>query len=109
MRVKALLAVRCLVVALAALVQALAAITDTVDVKFDEWMTPSKPAYPHDPAVAPDGSIWYTGAAREHRSAASIRRRSSSRSSRCRRRTPGRTACSRTRTATSGTPATPPA
>ena len=24
-------------------------------------MTPSTPAYPHDPAVAPDGSIWYTG------------------------------------------------
>jgi virginiamycin B lyase len=38
-----------------------AAITDTVDVKFDQWMTPSTPAYPHDPAVAPDGSIWYTG------------------------------------------------
>ncbi|MBI3493587.1 MAG: lyase [Acidobacteria bacterium] len=44
----------------AALVQALPAITDNVDVKIDEWMTPSKPAYPHDPAVAPDGSIWYT-------------------------------------------------
>jgi virginiamycin B lyase len=40
---------------------AAASITDAVDVKFDEWMTPSKPAYPHDPAVAPDGSIWYTG------------------------------------------------
>jgi virginiamycin B lyase len=38
-----------------------AAITDAVDVKFDQWMTPSTPAYPHDPAVAPDGSIWYTG------------------------------------------------
>jgi len=37
------------------------AISDQVDVKFDQWMTPSKPAYPHDPAVAPDGSIWYTG------------------------------------------------
>ena len=37
------------------------AISDSVDVKFDQWMTPSKPAYPHDPAVAPDGSIWYTG------------------------------------------------
>jgi virginiamycin B lyase len=44
-----------------ALIQAApASISDTVDVKFDEWMTPSKPAYPHDPAVAPDGSIWYT-------------------------------------------------
>ena len=40
--------------------QALPAISDSVDVKIDEWMTPSKPAYPHDPAVAPDGSIWYT-------------------------------------------------
>jgi len=37
------------------------AITDSVDVKFDQWMTPSTPAYPHDPAVAPDGSVWYTG------------------------------------------------
>jgi len=49
-----------LIVALAALVQARPAITDNIDVKFDDWMTPSKPAYPHDPAVAPDGSIWYT-------------------------------------------------
>src|SRR5882724_4672804 len=45
----------------AALVRALPAITDNVDVKIEEWMTPSKPAYPHDPAVAPDGSVWYTG------------------------------------------------
>src|SRR5437763_14525866 len=45
----------------AAIVHAAAAISDTVDVKFAQWMTPSKPAYPHDPAVAPDGSIWYTG------------------------------------------------
>src|SRR5438874_12203223 len=37
-----------------------ASISDAIDVKFDEWMTPSKPAYPHDPAVAPDGSVWYT-------------------------------------------------
>src|SRR5262245_25508242 len=37
------------------------AISDSVDVKFEQWMTPSKPAYPHDPAVAPDGSVWYTG------------------------------------------------
>ena len=51
-----------LALAVAALgVHAAAAISDTVDVKFEQWMTPSKPAYPHDPAVAPDGSIWYTG------------------------------------------------
>jgi virginiamycin B lyase len=52
----------CLVLGLAltAIVRA-AAIADTVDVKIDEWLTPSHPPYPHDPAVAPDGSIWYTG------------------------------------------------
>jgi virginiamycin B lyase len=38
-----------------------AAIPESVDVKFEQWMTPSNPPYPHDPAVAPDGSIWYTG------------------------------------------------
>jgi len=57
-RIPALLAI---LVAAAALAHAAPAISDNVDVKFDQWMTPSKPAYPHDPAVAPDGSIWYTG------------------------------------------------
>ncbi len=33
----------------------------SVMVGFKEWLTPSHPPYPHDPAVAPDGSIWYTG------------------------------------------------
>jgi virginiamycin B lyase len=33
-----------------------------VSVTFKEWMTPSKPAYPHDPAYSPiDASVWYTG------------------------------------------------
>src|SRR5690349_9960851 len=33
-----------------------------VNVTFTEWMTPSKPPYPHDPAYsAVDGSVWYTG------------------------------------------------
>ena len=59
MRVKAL-ALLALVLSLAAFLQAAPAISDNIDVKFDDWMTPSKPAYPHDPAVAPDGSIWYT-------------------------------------------------
>src|SRR5437660_12896107 len=59
MRVKAF-SLCALALALAAFVQAFPAITDNVDVKFDDWMTPSKPAYPHDPAVAPDGSVWYT-------------------------------------------------
>jgi len=57
MRVKAFAFI--VLAAAGALVQA-RAISDTVDVKIQEWMTPSKPAYPHDPAVAPDGSIWYT-------------------------------------------------
>src|SRR5438128_12630096 len=35
--------------------------TDAPNVKFDEWMTPSKPPFPHDPEFAPDGSVWYTG------------------------------------------------
>jgi virginiamycin B lyase len=50
-----------LVIVPVALLTAGLAITDSVDVKFDQWMTPSTPAYPHDPAVAPDGSVWYTG------------------------------------------------
>jgi virginiamycin B lyase len=60
MRAKAL----CLFAVAAALivvVHARPAIDATVDVKIDEWLTPSKPPYPHDPAVAPDGSVWYTG------------------------------------------------
>ena len=59
MRVKAF-ALLVLVAASVTALRALPAIADSVDVKIDEWMTPSKPAYPHDPAVAPDGSIWYT-------------------------------------------------
>ena len=31
-----------------------------VDVTIEEWQVPNR-AYPHDPAVAPDGSAWYTG------------------------------------------------
>lgn len=30
-------------------------------VKFEEWMTPSKPPFPHDPEFSPDGTVWYTG------------------------------------------------
>jgi virginiamycin B lyase len=50
-----------LIAAVSASMHAAPAISDNVDVKFEQWMTPSKPAYPHDPAVAPDGSVWYTG------------------------------------------------
>jgi virginiamycin B lyase len=59
MRVKAF-ALIVLAAASVGALNALPAISDSVDVKIDEWMTPSKPAYPHDPAVAPDGSVWYT-------------------------------------------------
>jgi virginiamycin B lyase len=38
-----------------------AALGDVVEVKFDEWMTPSARPFPHDPAAARDGSAWYTG------------------------------------------------
>ena len=31
-----------------------------IDVTIKEWDVPAS-AYPHDPAVAPDGSVWYTG------------------------------------------------
>jgi virginiamycin B lyase len=48
-------------IAASASLHAALAISDNVDVKFEQWMTPSTPAYPHDPAVAPDGSVWYTG------------------------------------------------
>src|SRR4030095_547697 len=59
MRVKAFALLVLAAASLTAL-HALPAISDSIDVKIDEWMTPSTPAYPHDPAVAPDGSVWYT-------------------------------------------------
>lgn len=49
------------VMAMVALVHTAAPIADDVDVTFEEWLTPSKPPYPHDPAAAADGSAWYTG------------------------------------------------
>jgi virginiamycin B lyase len=49
------------IAAVGVVVLAAAPISDTVDVKIEQWMTPSNPPYPHDPAVAPDGSVWYTG------------------------------------------------
>src|SRR6476659_9094990 len=39
---------------------AAAPVSDVVEVKFDEWMTPSARPFPHDPAAARDGSVWYT-------------------------------------------------
>jgi streptogramin lyase len=37
-----------------------AAVSDSVEVKFDDWMTPSVRPFPHDPAAGRDGSVWYT-------------------------------------------------
>jgi virginiamycin B lyase len=31
-----------------------------LEVKIREWDVPTKGAHPHDPAVAPDGSLWFT-------------------------------------------------
>ena len=39
---------------------AAAPLSDTVEVKFDEWMTPSVRPFPHDPAAGRDGTVWYT-------------------------------------------------
>ena len=35
-----------------------AVISDIVEIKFDEWMTPSVRPFPHDPAKGRDGSVW---------------------------------------------------
>ncbi len=40
-------------------VSALSAAGVTVHIK--EWDVPTKDSFPHDPAIAPDGSLWYTG------------------------------------------------
>jgi virginiamycin B lyase len=34
--------------------------TADLEVKIREWDVPTKGAHPHDPAVAPDGSLWFT-------------------------------------------------
>jgi virginiamycin B lyase len=36
-------------------------IPGTVNVTIKEWLVPSLGSRPHDPAAAPDGSIWWTG------------------------------------------------
>jgi virginiamycin B lyase len=33
---------------------------DTLDVSIREWSLPAPGSFPHDPAVGPDGSLWYT-------------------------------------------------
>jgi virginiamycin B lyase len=43
----------------AALLSIAASGTDRVSIK--EWDVPTPDSFPHDPAVGPDGSLWYTG------------------------------------------------
>src|SRR5580765_8952572 len=44
----------------AAPVLAAAAPVSELKVTIKEWDVPTKGAHPHDPAVAPDGSLWFT-------------------------------------------------
>src|SRR5258707_12480779 len=37
-----------------------AATVAELDVKIHEWSIPSKGGHPHDPAVGPDGALWFT-------------------------------------------------
>lgn len=55
MKVKAYVSVVFLVVLCATFVCAAAA------VRIEEWSIPAADRFPHDPAVAPDGALWYTG------------------------------------------------
>lgn len=36
-------------------------VAETGMVRIEEWDVPTPNSFPHDPAVAPDGSLWYTG------------------------------------------------
>jgi virginiamycin B lyase len=36
-------------------------IPGSVEVSIKEWQVPTPGSRPHDPAIAPDGSVWYTG------------------------------------------------
>src|SRR5207247_10481094 len=42
---------------------AVAATATTLSVQIKEFEVPTPRSRPHDPAVAPDGSLWYTGQA----------------------------------------------
>ena len=73
------------------------------------WPVPTPGSRPHDPLAAKDGSIWYTGQLANKLGRLDPKTGAVQGISRSRRRTPARTAWSRTRTATSGSPATAPA
>ena len=40
---------------------AAAATAADIKVRIKEWSLPASGSLPHDPAVAPDGALWYTG------------------------------------------------
>ncbi len=42
---------------------ALAVAAQTGKVTIQEWDLPTPHSRPHDPAIAPDGALWYTGQA----------------------------------------------
>jgi virginiamycin B lyase len=69
------------------------------------WQVPTPGSRPHDPLATRDGAIWYTGQL-SGKLGRLIPRPARSRNIRSRRRTPARTAWSKTRTVTSGSPAT---
>ena len=48
-----------IVIIVLASVAVVAAAKETV--RIDEWDVPTQQSFPHDPAVAPDGALWYTG------------------------------------------------
>jgi len=48
--------------ALAATLAGFAAV-ETLNVDIKEYTVPTPKSRPHDPALAPDGSLWYTGQA----------------------------------------------
>jgi virginiamycin B lyase len=50
----------CLFTVVAAAIAALAAV-GTLNVQIKEYEVPTPKSRPHDPALAPDGSLWYTG------------------------------------------------
>ena len=45
-----------------AIVVAAFAATATLHVQIKEYVVPTPNSRPHDPALAPDGSLWYTAA-----------------------------------------------
>jgi len=60
MKHKKLLSILILIVVF---VPVLAVATSGLDIKIriNEWDVPTPNSRPHDPAVGPDGSLWYTG------------------------------------------------